>query len=105
MTLDRWAEASCMRLSKTKGQAPALESQQPHAALQARGRVDGVRGGKRSGGVSQQPAVCQCQRVPAACPDSQESQRHPGLYQNSVASRTRDVIVPPCVATERPHLE
>ena len=44
MTLDRWAEASCMRLSKTKGQGPALvlvlKSSQP--CLCGTGRPSGL---------------------------------------------------------------
>jgi len=31
---------------------------------------------------------------PAVCPRGQEGQQHPGLYQDSVASRSREVIVP-----------
>ena len=57
---------------------PALGSQQPQAMLQAWGGVAGkLLGGKGSGGTGQQPA----KHEPAVCPDDQEAQWHPGLYQ------------------------
>jgi len=57
---------------------PALRSQQPHATLQAWWRVAGkLPGGKGPWGAGRQPA----EHEPAVCPGGQESQRHPGLYQ------------------------
>ena len=59
---------------------PALGSQQPHAMLQAWGRVAGkLPGGKGPWGVGRQPA----EHEPAVCPGGQEGQWHPGLYQES----------------------
>jgi len=75
--LDRWAEVSCMRF---KGQvpSPALGSQQPHAALQAWGRVTGKLPSREgSWSVGRQPA----EHEPAVCPGGQEGQWHTGLYQ------------------------
>jgi len=57
---------------------PALESQQPHAMLQAWGGVTGkLPSRKGSWGIGQQLA----EQEPAVCPGGQEVQRHPGLYQ------------------------
>jgi len=48
------------------------------AMLQAWGGVAGkLPTGKRPGGVGQQAA----EHEPAVCPGAQESQQHPGLYQ------------------------
>jgi len=57
---------------------PALGSQQPHATLQAWGRVAGkLPSGKGSWGVGLQPA----EHEPAVCLGDQEGQQHPDLYQ------------------------
>ena len=57
---------------------PALESQQPHATLQAWGGVAGeLPSGKGLWGAGQQPA----KQEPAVCPGGQEDQGHPGLDQ------------------------
>ena len=57
---------------------PAPGSQQPHATLQAWGRVAGkVPGGKRSWG----PGRHSTEHEPTVCPGGQEGQRYPGLYQ------------------------
>ena len=51
---------------------------QPHATLQARGRVAGkLHGGKGPGSAGLQTA----EHEPAVCPGGQESQWHPGLYE------------------------
>jgi len=52
--------------------------QQPHATLQAWGRVAGkLHGGKGPWGVGRQPA----EQEPPVCPGGQEGQRQPGLCQ------------------------
>ena len=57
---------------------PALRSKQPHAMLQAWGRVSGkLPSRKGSWGAGRQPA----EHEPVVCPGGQEDQRHPGLYQ------------------------
>ncbi|GAB0179859.1 mitochondrial enolase superfamily member 1 [Grus japonensis] len=59
----------------------ALGSEQPHAMLQAWGRVAGrLPSGKRTGGVGRQPAAYEpAEYEPAVCPGGQEGQQHPGL--------------------------
>jgi len=75
--LDQWAEANC-EFQQSQVPVPTLWSQQPHAILQAWRRVAGkLPVGKGSWHVGQQPA----EQEPAVCPGGQESQRHPGLYQ------------------------
>ena len=89
-----------MRLSKIQV-SQALESRQPHAALQAWGSVDGVRGGKRSGGLANSH-LNTCQQC------AQRAKRASGILaciSNSVASRTGDAIVPLYLATVRLQLE
>jgi len=57
---------------------PALQSQQPHAMLQAWGTVTGkMPGGKEPGEVGRQPA----EHEAAVCPGGQEGQRHLNLCQ------------------------
>ena len=57
---------------------PTLGSQQPHAMLQAWGRVAGKLPGREGPWpVGRQPA----EHKPAACPGGQEDHRHLGLYQ------------------------
>jgi len=53
---------------------PALQSQQPHATLQAYGRVAGELPSGKDLGVL-------VNIEPAVCPGGREGQQHPGLYQ------------------------
>ena len=56
---------------------PALQSQPPHATLQAGGGVAGkLPSGKGPWGVGLQAA----EHEPAVCPGGKEGQWHPGLY-------------------------
>lgn len=42
---------------------------------------------------------------PEVCPCGQEGQLYPGLHQESVASRSRDMILPLCFALVNLHLD
>ena len=75
---------------------PALGSQQPHATLQAWGRVAGkMPGRKEPGDVAQQ----QAEHEPAVCPGGQESQQHPGLYQEWCGQQEQGGDLAPVLGT------
>ncbi|KAK4827884.1 LOW QUALITY PROTEIN: hypothetical protein QYF61_022307 [Mycteria americana] len=99
--LDPWAKANCRRLNKAVS-APALGSQQPHARLQAWGRGAGKLPGGKGPGVlvdSQLNMSWQCAQV------AKKANSILACIRNSVASRSRAVIVPLYLALVRPHLE
>ena len=57
---------------------PAFGSQQSHAMLEAQGRAaKKLPGGKGPESIGRQLA----EHEPAVCPGGQESQQHPGFYQ------------------------
>ncbi|KAK4816427.1 hypothetical protein QYF61_016863 [Mycteria americana] len=87
---DRWAEANCMRFNKAVS-GPVFGSQQPHATLQAWGRVAGKLPGGKDRGVlvdSQLNMSQQCAQV------AKKANGIPACIRDSVASGTREVIVP-----------
>lgn len=68
-----WSQCDEVQQDQASDLAP-----QPQAMLQAWGRVAGkLCGGKESKDVGQHSA----EHEPAVCPDGQEGQWHPGLYQ------------------------
>ncbi|KAF4804267.1 hypothetical protein TURU_009289 [Turdus rufiventris] len=103
--LDQWVKVNGMRFNKAKCQVgPALQLQQPHAALQARRRAEWLESclTEKDLGVlvdSQLNMSQQCAHV---------AKKANGILagiSNSLGSRTREVIVPLYSALVRLHLE
>ncbi|KAK4833011.1 LOW QUALITY PROTEIN: hypothetical protein QYF61_027113 [Mycteria americana] len=100
--LDQWAEANCMRFNKAKCKVLHLGHRQPHAMLQPWRRVAGkLPGGKGPGVLVNSQLNMSQQRAQVA----KNANSILACIRNSVASRTREVIVPLYLVLVRPHLE
>ncbi|PKU46982.1 pol- hypothetical protein [Limosa lapponica baueri] len=100
--LDQWAEANSMRFNKAKSQVLHLGNNKPHATLQAWGGVAAKLPRGKGPGVfvnSRLDMSQQCAQV------ANKDKNILVCIRNSVASRTREVIVHLHSVLVRPHLK